>query len=169
MKIIHDIWFNSMLGVVGIMIGEDEVTGERKAFIGVGQGHDQRDDIRSIARLGGKLSLRTLDEIRALLAATGVPTPADDAPTVIVGGDEGEWPKGTRVEKINSEPDDTHRDGAKASIVGALGPAPPAVRAEMLAKGEVKQDALFVYWVEWDDLPGIPVAIADYRLKLLEE
>lgn len=84
---------------------------------------------------------------------------------IIVGSDEGEWHKGTRVEKINSEPGNTHRDGARGTIVGALGPAPPALRAEMLAKGEIKQDAVFCYWVEWDDLPGIPVAVVDFRIK----
>jgi len=86
-------------------------------------------------------------------------------PKIIVGGDEGEWHKGTRVEKTNSEPDDTHRDGAMGTIVGALGPAPPALRAEILAQGAIKQDVVFMYWVEWDDLPGIPVAIADFRIK----
>ena len=84
---------------------------------------------------------------------------------IIVGGSEGEWHNGTRVEKTNSEPGDTHRDGAMATIVGAAGPAPVALRAEMLAKGKMTQDSAFLYWVEWDDLPGIPVAIADYRIK----
>lgn len=84
---------------------------------------------------------------------------------IIVGGDQGEWPKGTRIEKVNSEPGDTHKDGAEGTIVGALGPAPLDLRAEMLAKGEIKQDAIFIYWVVWDDLPGIPVAVVDYRIK----
>ncbi|MBA7680924.1 hypothetical protein ES703_89245 [subsurface metagenome] len=26
-----------------------------------------------------------------------------------------------------------------------------------------------IYWVEWDDMPGVPVAIADYRIEPLEE
>jgi len=86
-------------------------------------------------------------------------------PKIIVGGDEGEWHKGTRVEKTNSEPDDTHRDGAKGTIVGALGPAQPALRAAILAGGKVKRDVVFIYWVEWDDFPGMPVAIVDYRIK----
>ncbi|KKK55006.1 hypothetical protein LCGC14_1893820, partial [marine sediment metagenome] len=38
---------------------------------------------------------------------------------VIVGGDEGEWAKGTRVRKIKSKPDDAHQDGAEGVIVGA--------------------------------------------------
>jgi len=86
-------------------------------------------------------------------------------PKIIVGGDEGEWHKGTRVEKTNSEPGDTHRDGAMGTIVGALGPAQPALRAAILAGGKVKRDVVFIYWVEWDDLPGMPVAIVDYRIK----
>lgn len=90
-------------------------------------------------------------------------------PKIIVGGDEGEWHKGTRVEKTNSEPGDTHQDGAMGTIVGALGPAQPALRAAILAGGKMKQDVVFIYWVEWDDLPGMPVAIVDYRIKPLPE
>ncbi|HUV44287.1 MAG TPA: hypothetical protein VMW13_05595 [Dehalococcoidales bacterium] len=93
-------------------------------------------------------------------AATG-----SQGPKIIVGGDEGEWNKGTRVEKTNSDPDDTHRDGAKGTIVGAWGPVPPAFRAESLAKGKMEQDIVFIYFVEWDDMPGLPVAITDCRLK----
>lgn len=84
---------------------------------------------------------------------------------IIIGGSEGEWHKGTRVEKTNSDPGDTHRDGAMATIVGAAGPAPVALRAEMLANGKIEHDSVFLYWVEWDDLPGLPVAISDYRIK----
>ncbi|KKN87003.1 hypothetical protein LCGC14_0262720 [marine sediment metagenome] len=91
---------------------------------------------------------------------------------IIVGGDEGEWPKGTRVRKVLSEPGDTHQDGALATIVGAWGPLPATERAELileLAKKGITQDVVCLYWVEWDDIPGVPVAIADYRLERLEE
>jgi len=90
---------------------------------------------------------------------------------IYVGQDEGEWPKGTRVRKVHSEPGDTHKDGAPGTIVGAAGPMPAEKRAELipeLAKKGINEDVVFLYWVEWDDLPGVPVAIADYRLKRLE-
>jgi hypothetical protein len=40
MKITESIWFISLglIGCVGIVMGEDEATGQRKAFVGVGYG-----------------------------------------------------------------------------------------------------------------------------------
>jgi len=88
---------------------------------------------------------------------------------IIIGGSEGEWHKGTRVEKTNSEPGDTHQDGSEGVIVGALGPIPPETRAEihidLAREGKSSEDVVFFYWVVWDDMPGLPVAIADYRIK----
>lgn len=59
---------------------------------------------------------------------------------------------GARVTKINSKPDDTHRDGALARVADVLGP-----------------DTLggFGYFVKWDDIPEVPVFIAGSRLKLV--
>ena len=91
---------------------------------------------------------------------------------ILVGKDEGRWPKGTRVRKVNTKPGDSHEDGAQGTIVGALGPASAAQRAEMiieLAKNSVDGDIEFIYWVVWDDMPGIPVAITDNRIKPIEE
>jgi len=90
---------------------------------------------------------------------------------IFIGKDEGEWPKGTRVGKVRSAPGDFHPDGAQGTIVGALGPVPDDKRAEIIlaaAKIGINEDILFLYWVEWDDLPGVPVAITDYRLERLE-
>lgn len=91
---------------------------------------------------------------------------------VLVGKDEGRWPRGTRVRKVNTEPGDTHQDGAQGTIVGALGPATAAQRAEIiieLSKKGINGDVEYIYWVVWDDLPGIPVAITDNRIKPIEE
>ena len=91
---------------------------------------------------------------------------------ILVGQDEGRWPKGTRVRKVNSKSDDTHQDGAEGTIVGALGPATAAQRAEMimdLTKKGIDADVEYIYWVEWDDIPGVPVAITDNRIKPVEE
>lgn len=87
---------------------------------------------------------------------------------VYVGEDEGRWPKGTRVKKVRSDPGDTHQDGALGTIVGALGPLSASQRAEMiieLANKVPEPDIEYIYWVEWDDIPGIPVAIADSRIE----
>lgn len=61
----------------------------------------------------------------------------------------GALPNGARVQKINSEPGDTHGDGAWATVRGSIGPAL----------------GTFGYYVEWDDHPGIPVFIAGLRLN----
>ena len=41
-------------------------------------------------------------------------------------------------------------------------------RAEViidLAKQGINGDIEYIYWVEWDDTPGIPVAITDNRIE----
>jgi len=88
---------------------------------------------------------------------------------IYVGKDEGRWPKGSRVRKVKSKPGDAHKDGALGTTVGAWGPISAGDRAEHiidLAKKGIDGDIECIYWVEWDDLPGIPVAIADLRLEL---
>ncbi|GAI05491.1 unnamed protein product, partial [marine sediment metagenome] len=81
---------------------------------------------------------------------------------ILVGNEEGRWPKGTRVKKVNTRPDDSHQDGALGTIVGALGPASASQRAELiieLAKKGIDGDIEYIYWVVWDNIiPGIPVA-----------
>ncbi len=64
-------------------------------------------------------------------------------------------PNGTRVEKIRSAPDDTHRDGAIARVVEAIGPTPP----------DCEVPGVFGYFVEWSDLPGVKVFIAGTRIR----
>lgn len=87
---------------------------------------------------------------------------------ILIGKDEGRWPKGTRVRKINTKPGDTHQDGDQGTTVGALGPTTGSQRTELiieLAKKDIDGDIEYVYWVEWDDTPGIPVAITDNRIE----
>lgn len=62
----------------------------------------------------------------------------------------GAWPNGTRVRKTNSVDGDGHRDGSLAVVRGSIGPDPLT--------------GLFGYFVEWDDLPALPVFIAGSRL-----
>jgi len=64
---------------------------------------------------------------------------------IIVGRDEGQWLKGTRVKKVVSRPGDAHQDGALGAIVGALGPTTASQRAEIiidLAKQGINGDKL---------------------------
>jgi len=91
---------------------------------------------------------------------------------ICIGKDKGRWDKGTRIRKVGSKPGDTHRDGALGTIVGALGPTTASQRAEViinLAKQGINGDIEYIYGVEWDDTPGIPVAITDNRLEPVED
>ncbi|GAI90302.1 unnamed protein product, partial [marine sediment metagenome] len=60
-------------------------------------------------------------------------------------------PKGTRIRKVNTKAGDAHQDGALGTIVGALGPASPSQRAELiieLAKKGMNGDIEYFYWFE---------------------
>lgn len=82
---------------------------------------------------------------------------------VLVGLAEGKLPNGTRVRKVNSSAGDTHHDGALGTVVGALGPAGEEIKAELRRLG--LREVEWMYWVVWDDLPGVPVAITDTRIE----
>lgn len=64
-KIIDTTWFTEMGQVrpIGIIVTLDEVTGERKAFIGTGNGHSEDVDARSIISMGAKLHPSTIKSI----------------------------------------------------------------------------------------------------------
>lgn len=61
---------------------------------------------------------------------------------------DGAMPNGTRAVKVGSDDGDVHGDGAACTVRGSA-----------MALGTV------VYCVEWDDLPGVPVAIVARRLR----
>lgn len=84
---------------------------------------------------------------------------------VLVGLADGKLPKGSRVRKVDSLPGDTHQDGALATVVGALGPANHQIKAELRRRG--LKEVEWIYWVEWDDLPGMPVGITENRIEAI--
>jgi len=55
MKINETLWFTGMYGHVGIVLGTDAITGERKAYIGVHAGQEEGADTHLIAAGGTKL------------------------------------------------------------------------------------------------------------------
>lgn len=65
MKITNAIWFTQMgeAKIIGIIIGEDEETGEMKAYIGTGYGINETIDANHIAKTGAKLHPVTLSGI----------------------------------------------------------------------------------------------------------
>ena len=64
MKVIGVIWLTGMYGNVGIVLGEDAITGERKAYIGVHKGRDEKSDSEMIAAGGAKLTEQMVDRIQ---------------------------------------------------------------------------------------------------------
>jgi len=66
-KVLKDIWFNNSLGTVGVIVGEDAITKERKAYVGVAEGVDQPSDIVHISQHGTKLSVDDVEHILRLM------------------------------------------------------------------------------------------------------
>lgn len=66
----------------------------------------------------------------------------------------GALPNGTRVEKSEFRPTDTHPVGAKAIVLGSVGP----IEFEGIPE-------VYGYFVDWDDTPGIPCFIAGNRVR----
>lgn len=54
MKILKSVWFTSGRHCIGIVMGQDKVTKEEKAYIGVGEGENQEVDEEFIATHGAK-------------------------------------------------------------------------------------------------------------------
>jgi hypothetical protein len=64
MKILSAYWFTDARDTtIGVVVGEDEVTGERKAYIGRGDGIDQAADTKAIAELGARVNRGVVREI----------------------------------------------------------------------------------------------------------
>lgn len=71
MKVTNTYWFAPATGgLVGIVVGVDEVTGKHKAYIGsVPVATTEEFDARAIAEYGAKLNLKVLLEIADKLKA----------------------------------------------------------------------------------------------------
>lgn len=67
MKVTEKFWITTDRGCIGIICGEDEITGERKAYIGIGNGQNENWDAEYIAQQGSPLSLGMVEQIRGRL------------------------------------------------------------------------------------------------------
>ena len=56
-------WFTGLFGTIGIVTGEDDVTGKKKAYIGTASGFDEDADTQHIAKTGSPVDPRQLAEI----------------------------------------------------------------------------------------------------------
>lgn len=65
--IISTYWFTPMSGLVGVVICQDKITGERKAYIGAAKGLDEKEDELFIARTGAKMHLASAEAIVSAL------------------------------------------------------------------------------------------------------
>lgn len=65
--------------------------------------------------------------------------------------------EGTWVVKCNAVEGDGHPDGSRARVLGHVGPV-----------FEPGLGWLVGYFVEWDDLPGVPCFVAGHRVKVDE-
>lgn len=63
MKILDTLWFTGPQGCLGITLGEDETTGERKAYIGIGTGRDAELDAKIIAGMGAKVMEKSAERL----------------------------------------------------------------------------------------------------------
>lgn len=59
MKAIDSMWFNTLQGSFGLVIGENEV-GKRTLYGGVARGFDQEADERAILSWGNKVNISLL-------------------------------------------------------------------------------------------------------------
>ena len=76
----------------------------------------------------------------------------------IISEAPGALPNGTRILKINSKDEDTHGDGAAGTVTGSLSvPEEPEFA-----------DETYFYFIEWDDLPALPIGIRGSRIRAAE-
>jgi len=64
MKVIDSMWFNTIQGHFGIVLGENE-RGERKLFAGVVGGLDQKTDEQALLDWGTKVNIPMLEGLIA--------------------------------------------------------------------------------------------------------
>ncbi|GAI59287.1 unnamed protein product [marine sediment metagenome] len=65
MKVIDSMWFNTVQGQFGFVVGENEM-GERKLYASVVSGLDQNADEQAILSWGNKVNIGILEGLIAL-------------------------------------------------------------------------------------------------------
>lgn len=67
MKVIDTLWFTTADGTIGIVTIEEDITGDRKAYIGTASGKNEREDANHILVWGNKFSLDTVKRLQHFL------------------------------------------------------------------------------------------------------
>ena len=65
MKVIDSMWFNTLQGNFGFVVGEDETTGERTLYAGVVSGYNQSIDEQAILSWGNKVNIGMMEGLIA--------------------------------------------------------------------------------------------------------
>ena len=68
---------------------------------------------------------------------------------------QGAMPNGTRIVKVKEEAGDKHKLGDEGVVIGSV--SHPEV-----------MDGAPAYFVEWDDMPGVPVGVVGYKIAKAE-
>ncbi len=65
MKIQKTVWFSGLNipGLIGIVMGVDEVTGKKRAYMGFGDGSSEKFDEKVIAATGSPVNVAVLQEV----------------------------------------------------------------------------------------------------------
>jgi hypothetical protein len=66
---------------------------------------------------------------------------------------DGALPNGTRVVKCTFEKGDKHAIGDLATVIGSI---------------RHPTDPRMFYFVEWDDMPGVPIGVIGTKIRALE-
>ena len=64
MKVISSMWFNTVQGSFGFVVGEN-ATGERKLYGGIAAGFDQGSDEQEILSWGNKVNISLIESLIA--------------------------------------------------------------------------------------------------------
>lgn len=68
MRVIDTLWFTNAHGTIGIITIEEDITGNRKAYIGSVSGSNEKEDTQQIIDWGNPFSLDTALRLTRLLA-----------------------------------------------------------------------------------------------------
>lgn len=89
-----------------------------------------------------------------------------DASVYIPGQADGAIPNGTRIIKNNARPGDSTPEGTLGTVISSLD-VPRREAEAIFAAGKSRAVVKHLYFVEWDDKPGLAVATADDKIGVL--
>ena len=84
----------------------------------------------------------------------------DDGPLMVLLGEaEGAIPNGTRIVKVFAEEGDGHQVGDEGVVFSSV--ATPEGMKEQFPEVD------YMYWIVWDDMPSLPIAVSSHKIGRL--